>query len=246
MKDTKWTAEVNESESTTKLYFTNGKTVEGYKDNLSGKEQRKQYLMIDTTYYDTTAEAYFKLTVDTMNYSVGGTGSKPVAKRPNAFAQFTAEYYYANDSIAIKAVNAPQKTGNIFWNGSAVATSNYPNPIALRSLADVTVLTVASSAVTAGSGANGYVLPLIQPFATSGGDATEIAATKVFNLQIKNEAKDYSPLIRASKLTNKYLVAASAGKTAQVEEVDASNVYAQWAFVPGVSGYYTIQKPCNS
>ena len=239
LKDTKWTAEATSGENTT-LYFTNGKTVEGYKDDLSGKEQRKQYLMVDTFYYDENTPAYFKLKVDTMNYTIGGTGTKPVAKRPNEAAQFTAEYYYANDSIAIKAVKAPKKTGEIFWTGTQVAVDNYANPIALRSLADVTVLTVASAAVTAAS-PNGYVLPLIQPFATSGGDATEIAATKVFNLQIKNEAKDYSPLIRASKLTDKYLVAASTTTTTQVEEVDASNVYAQWAFVPGVSGYYTIQ-----
>ena len=243
LKDTKWTAEAK-SDALTTLYFTNGKTVEGYNDAASEKVQKKQYLMIDTTYYDANTPAYFKLTVDTLGYAITGAGTgKPVDKRPLKAAQFTAKYFYANDSIAIMATNAPkQNLNNDFYpksDANTVETESYANPIALRSLADVTVLTVASTAVTAAS-AGGYVLPLIQPFATSGGDATEIAATKVFNLQIKNEAKDHS-LLRASKLTDKYLVAASTTTTAQVEEVDASNVYAQWAFVPGVSGYYTIQ-----
>ena len=108
-------------------------------------------------------------------------------------------------------------------------------PVALRSLANVTVLTLDIDDDDA------YVEPLIQPYATMGGNATGIVTdAKVYFLQVKNEDKNNS-VLKASSENGKYLIFDETGKKALVEEVDAVNPYAQWAFIPGATaGYYQV------
>ena len=246
LKDVKWEAKAGTTENV--IYLTNGKSVEGYNDNDTEKLQKPIYLMVDTAYYDDNASAYFKLTTDTLGVGIGAANEdgKHVNKRPWAAAQFTVAYFYANDSIAIKTANAPKVNGNgDFYpkaSSTTVETEAYAHPIALRSLADVTVLTVGEGASAAS--ANGYVFPLIQPYATAGGDATDIkTAATVYNLQVKNVEKGYTPqqqLRAITSATDKYLVAEMGGTTDLVDEVDASNVWAQWALIPGEAGTYSI------
>lgn len=117
--------------------------------------------------------------------------------------------------------------------------------IVLRKLGSSTVLTLAKEAADINAEKlveAGYIVPMIQPYATAGGDATGIVTNaKVYNLQVKNVGA-HSALRATNKETNQYLVATGDDPaTALVEDVDASNVYAQWAFIPGTAGYYTIQ-----
>ena len=275
----KWTAIDIDGDA---IYLWNGKTKES-----GAKKQRPYCLMVDTAYYDAVTPAFYKLTTDTLSltknnngtYSADGSDVTPVQKRPAGAAQFTATYFFGNDSIALAANNLPKvqtngefakwvdgkcsvdlmvtagaggdgtseepatpdqdaASGNIterFTLRSNTEAVTSPFPIALRSLADVTVLTVNVD------GGNGYVSPLIQPYATAGGDATEIkTAATVYNLKIKNTDKAYKPMLRAVSYANKYLVAVDDESTDVVADVDASNVFAQWALLPGEAGSYSI------
>ena len=136
----------------------------------------------------------------------------------------------------------PDAEAKWFYNysehGDDVSTVGINAPVVLRDLAGTVVLTVATDGI-AGSKHNGYTLPLIQPYATTGGDATDIVGgAKVYNLQVQDETS-----LRATANLNKYVISVPngvTGKTGYTSDVDASNVYAQWVFIPGTSGYYSI------
>ena len=115
-------------------------------------------------------------------------------------------------------------------------------PVVLRDLAKTVVVTIATDGIS-GSKHNGYTLPLIQPYATTGGDA-KIATTKYHFIQVKNEAK--MPTLRAAaeaKLTNKYYVVdwtSDEDAIIATSEVSEANPFTQWAFVEGATGSYSV------
>ena len=118
---------------------------------------------------------------------------------------------------------------------SKAAAAGAQEPM-IAELMGTKVLTVA-----AGPTYPSYIKPFVQPFATEGGDATITTGTKFYRIQIANTAKD--AVLKATADNGKYLVAtgsAAAPFTTLVESVDDANVYAQWAFVQGTSGYYQV------
>ena len=239
-----------EEASAPAIYLWNGKTTKGYNAPLEKKDfAKKQFLQVDTTYLDKAGKQYFALKTDTLNldqYTDDGelvweeADEKPASTHPNELGQFTATYFFGNDSIALAATYLPEATDGEFnqWDGEScevgVGEAGF-YPIVLRSLADVTVLTLQED-----DEATGFINPLVQPYATAGGDATDIkTAATVYNLKIKNTDKAYTPL-RAVSYANKYLVAVDDENTDVVADVDASNVFAQWALLPGEAGSYSI------
>ena len=123
--------------------------------------------------------------------------------------------------------------GKLFFTGSnVVGKTDVTAPVVLRKLSSATVLTVNAD------GQDGYIKPLIQPYATTGGDA-KIATTNYHFIQVKNVAKDYN--LRAATLENKYwAIDWVYGGTTTVSEVSEANPYTQWAFVEGSAGSYSI------
>ena len=130
--------------------------------------------------------------------------------------------------------------GKQFTNGEnalAVNADVTDAPVALRKLSSATVLTVNAD------GQDGYIYPLIQPYATTGGDA-KIATTNYHFIQVKNEAKVDAPTLRAAEAaieTNKYwIVDWKTMKAAASTEVSEYNPFTQWAFVETSTGAYSI------
>lgn len=143
-----------------------------------------------------------------------------------------AEYLkFYNAAKALARVTASGK--HYFEKGKAMANAKTTSFIALTKLSNTQVLTV-----TNGSSWDGYIKPLIQPFTTTGGDAVIAAGAKLYTLQVKNTAKDTD--LRATAQNDKYLVSYDKAKYTVAETADAANVYAQWAFVSGETGYYQI------
>ena len=125
----------------------------------------------------------------------------------------------------------------------AATTDDAASPIALKQLANVKVLTVANdgtgTAIDDPSEA-GYIAPLIQPYATTGGDAVIEGTGKVYFLQLA-AATESVPTLRAGIAADKYLVVNPlTGLAEDAETVDAANVYAQWAFIQGATGSYQV------
>ena len=169
----------------------------------------------------------------------------------NTEYNLTAVNDYVSGFTGVQYAAKTEVEGNVstkyFTNGSnsLQVTSNVNGQVVLRKLGEGVVLTLTRAGENKSKAAlenAGYTIPMIQPYATAGGDATGIVTNaKVYNLQVKNVGA-HSALRAANKETNQYLVATGdAPAAALVEDVDASNVYAQWAFIPGTAGYYTIQ-----
>ncbi len=139
-----------------------------------------------------------------------------------------------------------EKLTDIYYNDADVDyVESKDGQIVLRNLSSATVLTVLNDgAITDADKSNGYMLPLIQPYATTGGDA-KIATSNYHFIQVKNEAK--MPTLRAAdeaKLTNKYYVVDwTSGEDAYIvasSEVSEFNPFTQWAFVETSTGAYSI------
>ena len=132
---------------------------------------------------------------------------------------------------AVASLERKTTTGGKYYEAGlpTPAASATPNYVALTSLSSTKVLTVAPDLTT-------YIKPLVQPFTTTGGDAVIAAGAKLYTLQVKNTAND---MLRATAQNDKYLVSYT-DKAEIAETADAANVYAQWAFVSGETGYYQI------
>ena len=230
--------------------------------------KKKKYLIVDTLYQDKAAKQYFKLAVDTIPYEVyeattdlttDGTfdesaNAKGAVKRSTKQAAFKGEYIFTNDSIALYAVNVPKVNGSttLFFNNAAVATetvgeisgiqgdanNNAPDKgqIALRQLGNGVVLTVAGQSSEAKTG---WIVPMIQPYAkaASAGDAVIDTKAVVYSLQVAGEK---ATLKAATSLKGGYLCSDGVSDVSWSDEIDGSNVYAQWAFIEGAAGTYRI------
>ena len=106
---------------------------------------------------------------------------------------------------------------------------------------DVLVLAQLSNTkvLTVGSNSTETPAPLIQAVSTKGGDAKIDGNGKVYFMQLASEPESE---LRALSLKGKYVVAdPTTDKVFDLaDEVDAANVYAQWGFIEGATGYYQI------
>ena len=144
------------------------------------------------------------------------------------------------------AFSAAATNGSVYYlpgYSHVKVASEVTSPVALKQLANAKVLTVAndgtSTAITAPNAA-GYIAPLIQPYATTGGNAVINGNGKVYFLQLA-AATESVPTLRAGIAADKYLVVNPlTGAAEDVDAVDATNVYAQWAFIQGATGSYQV------
>ena len=117
----------------------------------------------------------------------------------------------------------------------AATTSPVESKVVLAQLSNTKVLTLDNA--TSGT----LKRPLIQAVSTKGGDAVIDGNGKVYFMQVAKEPAEGSDL-RAATLKGKYLVDSDGDVFNEelVDDVDAANVYAQWGFIEGATGYYQI------
>ena len=133
-------------------------------------------------------------------------------------------------------------TSNATHTEVSAATSD-KNDLVLAQLSNTKVLTIEKASTT--EHPTETASPLIQAVSTKGGDAVIDGNGKVYFMQVAAEPAEGSSLLRAT-LKGKYLVDATTadGKVFEkknlVDEADANNVYAQWGFIEGATGYYQI------
>ena len=133
----------------------------------------------------------------------------------------------------------------IYYNNADVNTKDAnKGEIVLRKLSSATVLTITNDGAVDAAAPRGYILPLVQPYATTGGDA-KIATTNFHFIKVKNEGKVDVPSLRADGAvieTNKYWIVdwKSGTEVVASTEVSEANPYTQWAFVEGSTGSYSI------
>ena len=233
---------------------------------VKGKEtsinKNPYLLMVDTIYQAKSLQSYFALTIDTLSLeplrvtnlkekgilSAANYSEFPNVKdvkdkfvRPIEAAVLTASYTLYNDSISLAFAGQPKADDNNGYffqkNISQAEAEDGEFIVALTELASTKVLTVAKEAEK-----DNYIVPLIQPYATTNGDATIDGNGKVYFMQIAVEPAEDSGL-RAATLKGKYLALNNASGDPEKEilsEVDPANVYAQWGFIEGAAGSYQI------
>ena len=230
------------------------------KDKETSINKNPYLLMVDTVYQAKSLQSYFALTVDTLslpkqnagnlkkgimqekNYKTFSTVNNVEDKfvRPINSALLNASYTLYNDSISLIFKSAPAKSSSneVFFAKDLCTpdtTTREAVTVALTELASTKVLTVTDDV-------DGYIVPLIQPYATTNGDATIDGNGKVYFMQIAVEPAEDSGL-RAATLKGKYLALNNASGDPEKEilsEVDPANVYAQWGFIEGAAGSYQI------
>ena len=132
------------------------------------------------------------------------------------------KYYHVEYAAATNVVLAESGDGSTYSKDVLV----------LAQLSNTKVLTVGTNNATTPA-------PLIQAVSTKGGDAKIDGNGKVYFMQLASEPESK---LRALSLKGKYVVAdpATAEMFDLADEVDAANVYAQWGFIEGATGYYQI------
>ena len=169
------------------------------------------------------------------------------AKDETNYAKELAFYEAAEN---MKSLERTPGGGDFFYSYGAKYTESLveesstivPGTVTLAQLSNTKVLTV-KAGITA-ENHQGTVMPLIQAVSTKGGDAEIDGNGKVYFMQVAAEPAEGSSL-RAT-LKGKYLVDATTpdskvfDKSNLVDEADANNVYAQWGFIEGATGYYQI------
>ena len=166
-------------------------------------------------------------------------GVLTLAQKAEGLSDAQKAFVAAVATLERKTVAAADAAYFIKGMPSKPATTTNAHKPMIAELMGTKVLTVASIALDPDY--NNYVKPLVQPFATEGGDAVITTGAKLYRIQIANTTKDMG--LRATADNSKYLVATgltSAPYTTLVESVDDANVYAQWAFIQGTSGYYQV------
>lgn len=128
IKDVAWKAIAYGTVNTgTDLLFWNGKTQDGYANDLTRKKEfkKREFLLVDTTYLDKSSKAFFALTADTLGWEPTVVTAGDALDKNNAFddftgvrayathrhpktALFTAKMYLGNDSIVLAAKNLPK------------------------------------------------------------------------------------------------------------------------------------------
>ena len=136
-------------------------------------------------------------------------------KLERTYSDNTAKYYHTDGAEHV-AIDGATVTAN-------------PGVVSLGQLSKTKVLTVGET-----------IKPLIQPYATTGGDAVIDGNGKVYFLQVAKELAAGSQL-RAVATKGQYAVwDVLANNYALADEVDATNVYAQWGFLSGIAGSYQV------
>ena len=160
--------------------------------------------------------------------------------KKDLFAAFVAAAGKLERLTGIDAANSYYHMVGYAHTASTAANSS---ALVLKQLANTKVLTVTSPMASINTGAieaAGYAAPLIQPYATTGGDAVIEGTGKVYFLQLA-AATESVPTLRAGIAADKYLVVNPlTGVAEDAETVDAANVYAQWAFIQGATGSYQV------
>ena len=160
-------------------------------------------------------------------------------KKSTDYKALKAYYDMADDLKTLKRTYSAASVNYYHSEGVAYAESVESNAgvVTLAQLSNTKVLTVKAEITSTNH--QGTVMPLIQAVSTKGGDAVIDGNGKVYFMQLASEPESD---LRATALKGKYVVA-DPNTTVMfdlADEVDAANVYAQWGFIEGATGYYQI------
>ena len=261
----KWEA-VEYSSANKTFALWNGETVKGTTNDMTKTKDgkgyinidKKKYLQVDTIYHD-DANKYLALTADTIpydSYKAGKVGdveyiagtftplatTKGAVKRATASAEFSGAYYYANDSIVLKAKVVPTRaTKAVVTPGTstftAVADYDVKLAAALAVAAEKTALKSAITALDAAYTAfqneeNSTVAALTFAAYTSGG---KTGAELIQAVTDANTASNAAVTTYTTAFNNYEIAAATAGEASNKSDDITSTKNAALA-ATGVTG----------